>query len=74
MAAKKKISFEQGMEQLEALVGQLEKGEMPLEQSFSAYEKGMALLSEMRAQLQAGQARVMELTDRGEMPFAEDEA
>lgn len=73
MAAKKKISFEEGVAQLEALVGQLEKGEMPLEQSFSAYEKGMALLSEMRAQLQAGEARVMQLTDGGEKPFTEDE-
>ena len=45
MAARKKLSFEQGMEELEALVSALEKGEMTLDQSFSAYEKGVALFA-----------------------------
>lgn len=74
MAAKKKVSFEAGMEQLEQLVSQLEKGEMPLDRSFAAYEQGVKLLGELRAQLEAGQARVMELTAQGEKPFTEDEA
>lgn len=72
MAAKKKLSFEQGMEELEALVSGLEKGEMTLDQSFSAYEKGVALLGELRAQLKAGEGRVMALTGQGEAPLKEE--
>lgn len=72
MAARKKLSFEQGMEELEALVSALEKGEMTLDQSFSAYEKGVALLGELRAQLKAGEGRVMVLTGQGEAPLKEE--
>lgn len=72
MAARKKLSFEQGMEELEALVSALEKGEMTLDQSFSAYEKGVALLEELRAQLKAGEGRVMALIGQGEAPLKEE--
>ena len=37
----KAFSFEEGMAELEALVAALEKGEMTLDESFKAYEKGV---------------------------------
>lgn len=73
MATKKKPSFEEGMQQLEEIVTQLEKGEMPLDQSFAAYEKGMGMLKELREQLKAGEARIMEWTAQGEKPFEEEQ-
>lgn len=55
MAAKKKkvLSFEEGMQELEALVAQLSESEMELDASIALYEQGVALhaqLSEMLAQ------------------------
>ena len=37
------FTFESGMEELENLVRALESGEMPLEESFQAFERGMAM-------------------------------
>lgn len=68
-------SFEEDMEQLENLVARLEKGDMPLDEAFDAYEKGVELLGGLRAQLKAGEARIMELTKKGEIiPFREGES
>ena len=37
------MSFEEAMAALETVVSQLEKGEVPLEQSIALYERGAAL-------------------------------
>ncbi len=39
-----KITFESALKELESLVGQMESGELPLEQSLSAYKRGTELL------------------------------
>ncbi|MBE6182962.1 exodeoxyribonuclease VII small subunit [Heyndrickxia ginsengihumi] len=39
----KTLSFEEAMEQLEAIVHQLEEGDVPLEEAISIYKKGMEL-------------------------------
>ena len=66
MAADKVVSFEEGMETLEALVKRLEKGELPLEESFAAYEQAKGLLGRLGDMLDAGEARMLELTGQGE--------
>ncbi|MGB9880465.1 MAG: exodeoxyribonuclease VII small subunit, partial [Anaerolineae bacterium] len=38
------LTFEQAFQQLEEVVGQLEKGELTLEQSLALFEKGMRLV------------------------------
>lgn len=43
MTNEKKISFEEAMEQLEEIVEHLEKGDVPLEEAISYYQKGMEL-------------------------------
>lgn len=39
----KTIHFEQSITELETIVGQLEKGELPLEDSLKQFEKGIQL-------------------------------
>ena len=51
---KKKITFEEGMQELEALVQGLEAGELSLEDSFKAYEKALALKKSLSALLDEG--------------------
>ena len=38
------VSFEQALAELEALVSQMESGQLPLEQSLAAYKRGAELL------------------------------
>ena len=66
MADKKVMSFEEGMETLEKLVKRMEQGEMPLEETFEAYEQAKALLNQLSGMLDAGEARMVELTKQGE--------
>ena len=41
-------SFESGLEELETVVKQLEKGDLPLERSIELFEKGMGLSEQCR--------------------------
>ena len=61
-----KITFEQGMQELETLVHTLESGQLPLEDSFKAYEKAVALKNSLSALLDEGDKRIRVLTDSGE--------
>ena len=54
-------SFEVAMEQLEEVVGQLESGDIPLEESLAAFEKGVALVRLLHGRLDSVQAKVEEL-------------
>ena len=63
---KKKISFEEGMQELEALVQALESGQMSLEESFKTYERAVKLRAELSALLDEGDRRIRVLTDAGE--------
>ena len=63
---KKKITFEAGMQELETLAAALESGEMPLEESFTAYERAIALKKQLEEILDAGDAKIRVLTECGE--------
>ena len=58
-----KITFEAGMQELEALVKELEAGELSLEDSFVAYERAVALKKRLAALLDEGDRRVRVLTE-----------
>lgn len=64
-------SFEQAMAELSQLVAQMEAGELPLEASVAAYQRGSALVKYCATQLDKveGQVKVLE----GDMlkPFAD---
>lgn len=64
MAAKKKkpISFEAGMQELDALVEKLSSGELALEESIALYEQGMQLHAQLEALL-AQQKKRIEMID-----------
>ena len=62
--------FETSLEALEALVGQMERGEMSLEQSLAAYEQGVGLYRRCQQALEQAELRVKLLSD----PMAPDDA
>ena len=54
----KKMSFEEALQALEAIVRDLEGGEVPLDQSIAIYERGEALKKHCGALLKAAEDRV----------------
>ncbi len=52
------MSFEQALSALEQIVQQLERGDVPLDQSISLYERGEALRAACQQRLDAAQARI----------------
>lgn len=60
MAAKKKkpLSFEAGMQELDALVERLSSQELPLEEAIALYEQGIALHAQLEALLTQQKKRI----------------
>lgn len=56
------MSFEAAMAALETVVGQLERGEVPLEQSISLYERGAALKKRCEEKLKEAEEKVAAIT------------
>jgi len=52
------LSFEQAMARLEAVVGQLERGDVPLEKSIELYQEGARLKAHCEARLKAAEEKV----------------
>jgi len=65
MSAKKQ-SFEEQLQALEAIVSQLEKGELPLEESLAQFEKGVKLTRKCQQMLDTAQQKVSILTKDNE--------
>ena len=51
-------NFDDGLDQLEALVQQLESGHLSLEEALGSFEEGMKLSQALQQQLAAAQRRV----------------
>lgn len=56
-------SYEAAIAELEALVGRLDSGEMPLEQMLSSYQRGAQLLEFCRERLQAVEDQIKVLDE-----------
>ena len=56
-------SYEAAIAELEALVGRLDSGEMPLEQMLSSYQRGAQLLQFCRERLQVVEDQIKVLDD-----------
>ena len=56
-------SYETALQELEQLVGQLESGQMPLDQLLSGYQRGAVLLEFCRARLVAVESQIKVLDD-----------
>ncbi|HBN14889.1 MAG: exodeoxyribonuclease VII small subunit [Gammaproteobacteria bacterium] len=63
MSDQKPLAFEQTLAELETLVNQMEEGNMGLEDSLAAFEKGIRLTRECQQALQQAEMRVQVLTN-----------
>lgn len=63
--------FEQSLEELEQLVEKMEGGELSLEQSLAAYERGVGLYRQCQQALEQAELRVRQLTDPAQPEKAE---
>jgi exodeoxyribonuclease VII small subunit len=70
------LNFETSLEELERIVKELEKGDLPLERSLELFETGMRLSTECKKLLEDAESRVEVLTKRGSetiaLPFNPD--
>ncbi len=57
-----KMSFEEAMRELETIVGQLDSGEVELEQSIALYERGAKLKAHCDAKLKEAEEKVATIT------------
>ncbi|MEW6415562.1 MAG: exodeoxyribonuclease VII small subunit [Pseudomonadota bacterium] len=66
--------YESALAELEALVGEMESGQLPLEASLAAYKRGAELLQYCRQQLAAAEQQVKILENGTLQPFRTDAA
>ncbi len=64
-ASKTPANYEAALRELEALVAQLESGDMPLEQLLSGYQRGAVLLKFCRDRLEAVEEQIKVLDATG---------
>jgi exodeoxyribonuclease VII small subunit len=58
----KKLSFEQAVQELETIVKKLESGDIPLEESIHAYERGVALKKHCEKTLQEARMKIEKIS------------
>ena len=77
IAAKKKLTFEERLQQVEALIAKMESGEMPLEEAMQQYEAGLNALNALEKELTAAQQRLTVLRQQSgediEVPMEEQQ-
>ena len=56
------MSFEQAMAELEDVVGKLDSGDVPLDESIALYERGARLKAHCDARLKEAEAKVEAIT------------
>lgn len=59
------LHFEASLEELERIVKELEKGDLPLERSLALFESGMKLSGDCKKMLEEAETRVEILTKKG---------
>ena len=77
MAAKKKLTFEERLQQVEALIAKMESGELPLAEAMQQYEAGLNALNALEKELTAAQQRLTVLRQQSgediEVPMEEQQ-
>jgi len=56
------LSFEDAIKELTNIVGKIEQGQIPLQDSLEQYEKGMTLIKQCRTILQKAEERIEKIT------------
>jgi exodeoxyribonuclease VII small subunit len=59
--AKKKEKFEEALQKLEAIVTQMEEGDLPLEETLKAFEEGVRLARFCASKLDEAESKVEKL-------------
>ena len=57
-----KISFEEAIKELTDIVGKIEQGKIPLQDSLEQYEKGMALIKHCKSILEKAEKRIEKIS------------
>ncbi|MDF1856341.1 exodeoxyribonuclease VII small subunit [Pseudooceanicola sp.] len=57
-----KMTFEQAMKELEGVVAQLERGDVPLDESIALYQRGAELKARCEARLKDAEEKVAAIT------------
>ena len=65
MGEEKEQSFEEAMEELEGLISKMESGNLSIEESLTAYERGVKLTKHCKQILENAQQRVTQLMPDG---------
>ena len=68
--AKRKLTFEEALQQLETIAEQIEQGKIGLEESITQYEKGMALVKQCRDILSKAELKIQKLQGRSDGTLA----
>ena len=58
-----KLSFEEAIKELTSIVGKIEQGQIPLQDSLEQYERGMALIKHCRTILQKAEKRIEKISE-----------
>ena len=58
-----KLSFEEAIKELTDIVGKIEQGQIPLQNSLKQYERGMTLIKHCRAILQKAEKRIEKISE-----------
>jgi exodeoxyribonuclease VII small subunit len=66
--AKEKLTFEQALAKLEAIVSAIEAGEVPLEESIEKYADGIRLVKQCRAILDQAEKKIQLLAKAEDAP------
>ncbi|MCB1649521.1 MAG: exodeoxyribonuclease VII small subunit [Pseudomonadales bacterium] len=66
------VNFEESLASLEAIVSSMEDGELSLEESLQAFEKGIRLTRECQSALQKAEQKVQVLMSESGEPEAMD--
>jgi len=66
-------TFEQAIEQLEAITERIESGQVGLEESLKQYEQGMKLIGRCRGILDTAEQRIVELTAGAQGQLVEED-
>lgn len=62
-------TFEESLKQLETIVDQLEKGDLPLEESLKLFERGVGLSAICKQELDAAEGKVQTLIKQRDGSF-----
>ena len=61
------VNFESALEELESLVSQMESGDLSLDESLKAFERGVALTRHCQTALKEAELKVQTLTQDGDL-------